>query len=292
MAGMMDGEPRLHAAAAAAPKWCMTRRAPSLRGTTRPTFPSTSRSIPIAAVSMAASIVSRGPPTLIWACRRERISEIPPVRQAQRRRVCWPKIRRAPGYVPRVIAMGTNTDPISRWKRRCASPRSILEVLRDFRHPVAIITKSPLITAQDTGHPVGDGGDGTGPGGAVGHRLDRKARRRTMEPRGRNPARRLQAIQGPGTGHASPPSVMFAHAIPALGDHAVMEAVLTAARDAGAPAAPVHHHCCACRWRSRTCSDEWLEANQPSRAQTIANDADPTRCGAAKTTTPSTGTPA
>ena len=51
----------------------------------------------------------------------------------------------APGYVPRVIAMGTNTDPYQPLERKMRITRSILEVLRDFRHPVAIVTKSPLI---------------------------------------------------------------------------------------------------------------------------------------------------
>ena len=51
----------------------------------------------------------------------------------------------APGYVPRVIAMGTNTDPYQPLEKKMRITRSILEVLRDFLHPVAIITKSPLI---------------------------------------------------------------------------------------------------------------------------------------------------
>src|ERR1700744_758434 len=51
----------------------------------------------------------------------------------------------APGYVPKVIAMGTNTDPYQPLEKKMRITRSILEVLRDFRHPVAIVTKSPLI---------------------------------------------------------------------------------------------------------------------------------------------------
>src|SRR5690348_1413482 len=50
-----------------------------------------------------------------------------------------------PGYVPRVMAMGTNTDPYQPLERSLKITRSILEVLRDFRHPVGIVTKSPLI---------------------------------------------------------------------------------------------------------------------------------------------------
>ena len=51
----------------------------------------------------------------------------------------------APGYVPKVIAMGTNTDPYQPLEKKMRITRCILEVLRDFRHPVAIVTKSPLI---------------------------------------------------------------------------------------------------------------------------------------------------
>src|SRR6202011_1568294 len=51
----------------------------------------------------------------------------------------------APGYVPKVIAMGTNTDPYQPLEKKMRITRSILEVLRDFGHPLGIVTKSPLI---------------------------------------------------------------------------------------------------------------------------------------------------
>src|SRR5580658_3257566 len=51
----------------------------------------------------------------------------------------------APGYVPKIIAMGTNTDPYQPTEKRMRITRSILEVLREFRHPVGIVTKSALI---------------------------------------------------------------------------------------------------------------------------------------------------
>ncbi len=52
----------------------------------------------------------------------------------------------APSYVPRTIAMGTNTDPYQPIEKKLRITRSILEVLRDFNHPVGIVTKSALIT--------------------------------------------------------------------------------------------------------------------------------------------------
>src|SRR5262249_21026529 len=46
------------------------------------------------------------------------------------------------GYVCRPIALGSNTDPYQPVERKLGVTRSILEVLRDFRHPVTIVTKS------------------------------------------------------------------------------------------------------------------------------------------------------
>src|SRR5690348_14943454 len=52
---------------------------------------------------------------------------------------------RAKGYSCRPIALGSNTDPYQPTERRLQITRTILEVLRDFRHPVTIVTKSALI---------------------------------------------------------------------------------------------------------------------------------------------------
>src|SRR5579862_6729912 len=49
------------------------------------------------------------------------------------------------GYTCRPIALGSNTDPYQPSERRLGVTRSILEVLRDFRHPVTIVTKGALI---------------------------------------------------------------------------------------------------------------------------------------------------
>ncbi len=49
------------------------------------------------------------------------------------------------GYTCRPLALGSNTDPYQPVERRLGVTRSILEVLRDFRHPVTIVTKGALI---------------------------------------------------------------------------------------------------------------------------------------------------
>src|SRR5512132_1638349 len=51
----------------------------------------------------------------------------------------------APSYVPRTIAIGTNTDPYQPIERDHQIMRRILEVLDRFGHPVGIVTKSALI---------------------------------------------------------------------------------------------------------------------------------------------------
>src|ERR1700758_5531491 len=50
-----------------------------------------------------------------------------------------------PGYVPKAIAMGTNTDPDQTLEPSLKITPSVLEILRQFLHPVAIVTKSSLI---------------------------------------------------------------------------------------------------------------------------------------------------
>ena len=52
---------------------------------------------------------------------------------------------RKKGYSCRPIALGSNTDPYQPVERRLGITRAILQVLRDFRHPVTIVSKSALI---------------------------------------------------------------------------------------------------------------------------------------------------
>ena len=51
-----------------------------------------------------------------------------------------------PGYTPKPIAMGTNTDPYQPIEADYRITRSILEVCLEARHPVTITTKSARVT--------------------------------------------------------------------------------------------------------------------------------------------------
>ncbi|HEY0282046.1 MAG TPA: PA0069 family radical SAM protein, partial [Rhizomicrobium sp.] len=169
----------------------------------------------------------------------------------------------APGYVPKVIAMGTNTDPYQPLEKKMRITRSILEVLREFRHPVAIVTKSPLIL-RDT--------DILGEMAEMGlarvalsvTTLDRKLAR-AMEPRAGTPTRRLEAIKAL-SGAGIPTAVMFAPVIPALNDNE-MEAVLAAAKEAGARSAG--YVLLRLPLEIKDLFHEWLEANRPDSAKHI-----------------------
>src|SRR5882724_9779420 len=169
----------------------------------------------------------------------------------------------APGYVPKVIAMGTNTDPYQPLEKKMRITRSILEVLRDFSHPVGIVTKSPLILRDlDILAPMAR--QGLAKVALSVTTLDRTLAR-MMEPRAATPARRLQAIKGLSDAGV-PAAVMFAPAIPALND-GEMEAVLSAAKDMGARSAG--YVLLRLPLEIKDLFREWLEANVPDRAKHV-----------------------
>ena len=78
--------------------------------TIRRTSRSIARSIPIAAASTAASTASRGRPTPISASRPASISRSKLFAKPDAPKLLERELS-APGYVPRTIAIGTNTDP-------------------------------------------------------------------------------------------------------------------------------------------------------------------------------------
>jgi DNA repair photolyase len=136
----------------------------------------------------------------------------------------------ADGYQPKIIAMGTNTDPYQPIERKWRVTRRILEVLRDANHPVGIVTKSGLVTRDidilsemATKNLVKVALSIT----TLDHRLAR-----AMEPRAATPGRRLQTIRSLANA-GIPTAVMVAPIIPAINDSEI-ERILDAAADAGA----------------------------------------------------------
>jgi DNA repair photolyase len=165
----------------------------------------------------------------------------------------------ASGYVPRTIAIGTNTDPYQPIEREHQIMRRILEVLDRFGHPVGIVTKSALVLRDlDI--------------------LERMAARnlvkvalsvttldpklaRVMEPRAATPPRRLDALAKL-TAAGIPASVMVAPVIPALNDSEI-ERILDAAAAIGVKEAG--YVLLRLPLEVRDLFREWLMANFPDR---------------------------
>lgn len=134
-----------------------------------------------------------------------------------------------PGYEPRTIALGINTDAYQPIEREWRLTRRILEVLRDFGHPVGIVTKSALILRDlDILAPMAERGLVKVALSVT--TLDHKLAR-IMEPRAATPMRRLDTLRRLGEAGV-PTSVMVAPVVPAITDGEV-ERILDAAAAAG-----------------------------------------------------------
>ena len=136
----------------------------------------------------------------------------------------------APNYKPRVIAIGTNTDPYQPIERHHLITRQILEVLDRTNHPVGIVTKSALVV-RDIDILSSMAKRGLVRVALSVTTLDRKLAR-AMEPRASTPQKRLDAMRQLSDA-GIPTSVMAAPIIPALNDSEI-EAILSAAYDHGA----------------------------------------------------------
>ncbi|MBV9054981.1 MAG: PA0069 family radical SAM protein [Hyphomicrobiales bacterium] len=135
-----------------------------------------------------------------------------------------------PSYSPRVIAIGTNTDPYQPIERKYRIMRGVLEVMSRFNHPVGIVTKSALVARDiDILAPMAE--KGLAKVALSVTTLD-AALAREMEPRAATPSRRLATIKTLASA-GIPVSVLVAPVIPSLNDGEI-EKVLAAAREAGA----------------------------------------------------------
>lgn len=134
------------------------------------------------------------------------------------------------GYEPRTIAIGTNTDPYQPIEKKWRVMREVLEVLEAFNHPVAIVTKSSLVT-RDIDILGRMAEKGLAKVALSVTTLDRKLAR-SMEPRAATPSRRLEAMRELSS-NGIPVSVMIGPVIPGLNDSEI-ERILDSAHAAGA----------------------------------------------------------
>ncbi len=180
---------------------------------------------------------------------------------------------RKPGYRPRTLMLGANTDPYQPIERDRRITRGILEVLAAFNHPVAITTKSALIARDlDILAPMAErrlvsvGISVTTLDGPLA---------RTLEPRASAPRRRVDTIRAL-SGAGIPVMAMVAPVIPFLNDHE-LETVLAAAAGAGALAA--NYILLRLPLEVKDLFSQWLHTHVPERAERILNQVRDARNG-------------
>jgi DNA repair photolyase len=165
----------------------------------------------------------------------------------------------APGYVPKTIAIGTNTDPYQPIERRHQIMRRILEVLERAGHPVGIVTKSALVL-RDLDILARMAERNLVKVAISVTTLDAKLAR-TMEPRASTPLRRLDALRQL-VKVGVPASTLVAPVIPAIND-AEIERILEAVAAAGVRRAG--YVLLRLPLEVRDLFREWLMANFPDR---------------------------
>jgi DNA repair photolyase len=181
---------------------------------------------------------------------------------------------RKPGYVPRTLALGSNTDPYQPVERTLKLTRSVLEVLDRYNHPVGIVTKSSGVL-RDLDILASMAKRNLARVHISLTTLDARLAR-VMEPRAATPARRLHAIAEL-TRAGVPTGVLAAPMIPALND-AEMEKILEASAKAGARHA--NYVLLRLPLELREMFEQWLHTHFPDRARHVLSLIRQTRAGA------------
>ena len=178
-----------------------------------------------------------------------------------------------PNYKPQTIAIGTNTDPYQPIEKTRRVMRAILEVLHRTSHPVAIVTKSNLVTRDiDLLAPMA--AEGLAKVAISITTLDPDLARK-MEPRAPTPAKRLEAIRQLSAA-GIPVAVMVAPILPGLTDHEI-EKILGAAWEAGAREAG--YVLLRLPLEVKDLVRGWLEENYPDKAKHVLSLVRSTRGG-------------
>ena len=168
-----------------------------------------------------------------------------------------------PSYRCKPITLGANTDPYQPIERKLNLTRRILEVLKEFRHPVCIVTKSALVQrdidllaalARDRLASV-----------AVSVTTRDRGLARKLEPRAATPERRLDTIAALAQAHI-PVAVLASPMIPALNDME-LDGIIEAAAARGAGAAG--YILLRLPLELAPMFEEWLAAHYPNKAKHV-----------------------
>ena len=187
-----------------------------------------------------------------------------------------------PRYVPKLIALGTNTDPYQPIERERRITRQILEVLERTSHPVGIVTKSALVV-RDIDILARMAERGLAKVALSVTTLDRRIAR-AMEPRAATPPT-------PSRGGAAVERGRRSDGGDGGADHPGAQRPRDRAHSQGRARTPARAKpatcCCGCRSRSRSCSANG--SRRSFRIAPITSSISCSRCTAGATTSPSSG---
>src|SRR5215210_2798932 len=168
-------------------------------------------------------------------------------------------------WEPKVLSMSGVTDPYQPVEKKLRITRRCLEVLAEFRNPVAVVTKNHLVT-RDIDILSGLASHDAAVVAVSLTTLDDDLRR-VMEPRTSRPVRRLAAIEKL-AGAGIPVGVMTAPVIPGITDHELPN-LISAAAEAGATFAaytPVR-----LPGAVGPLFEDWLSRHFPDRKEKVLN---------------------
>jgi len=168
-------------------------------------------------------------------------------------------------WKPQVVALGANTDPYQPIEAKLRITRGCLEVFRDFRNPISIVTKGSLVTRDSDILTDLAQHDAAAVNVSI-TTLDARLAR-SMEPRAASPRRRLEVVERLAQ-QKIPVGVMLAPIVPGLTDHEI-PSLVEAATTAGA------------RWIAHVVLrlphgvgplfEAWLARHFPERASKVMN---------------------
>lgn len=171
----------------------------------------------------------------------------------------------SPRWKPKVIAMSGVTDPYQPVERRLKLTRGCLQVLAEFRNPVAIITKNNLVTRDiDL---LGELASHQAAAVFVSVTTLDTELRKVMEPRTSPPAARLAAVKALAQA-GIPTGVLIAPVLPGLTDHE-MPSILCAAAEAGARFAG--YVTLRLPYAVAPLFEQWLERHFPDKKEKVLN---------------------
>ena len=178
-----------------------------------------------------------------------------------------------PGYRCELIALGANTDPYQPVEREQRITRGILEMLRDFKHPVGIVTKGSLVE-RDIDILSAMAKEGLAEVHVSIGSFDAGVAR-TLEPRAAAPYRRIETIRRLAAA-GIPVGVLTAPIIPFLSDKD-MERTLELAWEAGARNAG--YILVRLPHEVKDLFRDWLDAHVPLKAARIMSQINQMRGG-------------